>query len=159
MSCTLRVHETQPARSRVVSWVSEAVEAWGLSVSGGVLGEVNTGQRREINTGYFQTLGQARVIVTCNPSNWEGDFRLWEAMATGALVFVDEMHTPLPDPPIDGEHIVVYDNSDKGGELDERGATESGKPRRRMCLCLHCRAWARSHRTKCLIRPARTPSN
>ena len=58
----------QPARSRVVSWLSEAVDSWGLSVSGGVLGEVNTGQRREINKDYFTALGQAKIIITCNVS-------------------------------------------------------------------------------------------
>jgi hypothetical protein len=42
-------------------------------------------------------------------------------MATGALIFVDAMHTPMPYPPIDGEHIVVYDNSDEQG-LSRRGA-------------------------------------
>ena len=47
----------------------------------------------------------------------EGDFRLWEAMSTGALVFVDEMHTPLPHPFLDGVHLVVYDNSDEGSFL------------------------------------------
>lgn len=52
-------------------------------------------------------------MVTCNPSNWDGDFRLWEAMGTGALVFVDESHTPVANPPIDGEHIVVYNNHDR----------------------------------------------
>jgi hypothetical protein len=46
------------------------VEQWKLSVSGGIIGEVNTGQRKEINKGYFSTLGQAKIIVTCNPSNW-----------------------------------------------------------------------------------------
>jgi len=34
---------------------------------------------------------EARIVVTCNPSHWEGDFRLFEAMLSGALVFVDEM--------------------------------------------------------------------
>jgi hypothetical protein len=38
-------------------------------------------------------------------------------MATGALVFVDEMHTPLPHPFLDGEHLVVYDNADEAGFL------------------------------------------
>ena len=49
ISCTLRVHKSQPARARVVGWLQEAVDTWGLTVSGGKLGEVNTGQRREIN--------------------------------------------------------------------------------------------------------------
>jgi hypothetical protein len=70
VSCTLRVHPTQPARTRVAAWVNRAVAEWGLTVSGGIVGEVNTGQRKEINRGYFSTLGQAKIIVTCNPSNW-----------------------------------------------------------------------------------------
>jgi hypothetical protein len=37
-------------------------------------------------------------------------------MSSGALVFVDEMTTPLPNPPLDGQHIVVYDNNDEQGE-------------------------------------------
>ena len=204
LSCTLRVHETQPARTRVAGWVSKAVEEWGLSVSGGVIGEVwvgrrrlsrrrlsrrrrcvklgertactspspflrspiapsspvalflctllvapyraplrawgqvNTGQRREINLGYFRTLGQAKVIVTCNPSNWEGDFRLWEAMATGALVFVDEMATPMPHAPVDGEHIIVYDNrSGQGGGGQEGAGRRAKKGIVRVALACH----------------------
>ena len=65
------MHETQPARTRVANWVNKAVNEWGLTVSGGKVGEVNTGQRREINKLYFQSLGQAKIIITCNPSNWE----------------------------------------------------------------------------------------
>ncbi len=38
-------------------------------------------------------------------------------MATGSLVFVDEMSTPMPDAPVDGEHVVVYDNNDQDGKL------------------------------------------
>lgn len=64
--------------------------------------QVNKGQRREINTAYMSAMRSAKIIVTCNPSSWEGDFRLWEAMASGALVFVDEMDTPMPHPLIDG---------------------------------------------------------
>ena len=45
----------------------------------------------------------------------KGDFRLWEAMASGSLVFVDEMSTPMPYPLLDGVHIVVYDNNDEAG--------------------------------------------
>ena len=32
----------------------------------------------------------AKIVVTCNPSHSEGDFRTFEALASGALVFVDE---------------------------------------------------------------------
>ena len=55
----------------------------------------------------------AKIIVTVNPSEWEGDFRLWESMATGALIFVDPIFTPHPFPLIDGKHIVLFSNSNK----------------------------------------------
>jgi hypothetical protein len=113
ISCTLRVHEVQPARTRVAEWVTEAVADWKLTLSGGVVGELNKGQRKEINPKYFSSLRHARIVVTCNPSSWEGDFRLWEAMASGALVFTDEMWTPMPEPLLDGVHVVVYDNNDR----------------------------------------------
>ena len=55
----------------------------------------------------------AMIIVTVNPSEWEGDFRLWESMATGALIFVDPIFAPHPYPLIDGEHLVLFSNSNK----------------------------------------------
>ena len=55
----------------------------------------------------------AKIIVTVNPANWEGDFRLWEAMATGALIFVDYLFVPHSFPLVDGEHVVFYHNNNK----------------------------------------------
>ena len=89
ISCTLRVHEVQPARTRVAEWVTEAVEDWKLTLSGGGVGELNKGQRKEINPKYFSSLRHARIVVTCNPSSWEGDFRwvgVWVGEWVGACV-------------------------------------------------------------------------
>ena len=36
-----------------------------------------------------------------------------EAMASGALIFVDRMFVPRPHPLIDGRHVVYYDNNNK----------------------------------------------
>jgi len=63
----------------------------------------------------------ARIIVTVNPANWEGDFRLWEAMATGALILVDPLLVPHYYPLIDQEHVVYFSNQNKSdlwGKLD-----------------------------------------
>jgi hypothetical protein len=35
---------------------------------------------------YLELLAHAKVVVTANPSAWEGDHRTWEALAAGALV-------------------------------------------------------------------------
>ena len=56
---------------------------------------------------------RAKLIVTSNPSDWEGDFRLMEAFASGALIFVDHMYVPRPHPLLHGKHIVYYDNNNK----------------------------------------------
>ncbi|KAH8092321.1 glycosyl transferase [Aureococcus anophagefferens] len=58
----------------------------------GIAGDVNSGGRREINDGYFGAMRKSKIVVTCNPSHWEGDFRTFEALASGALIFVDEMY-------------------------------------------------------------------
>ena len=62
---------------------------------------------------------RARIIVTSNPSDWEGDFRLMEASASGALVVVDHMHVHRPHPLIADMHIVYYDNNNKTDLFDQ----------------------------------------
>ena len=36
------------------------------------------------------------------------DFRLMEALGSGALVMVDHMYVPRPDPLVHGQHIIYY---------------------------------------------------
>jgi hypothetical protein len=55
----------------------------------------------------------AQIIVTVNPANWEGDFRLWEAMGSGALIFVDPVFVPHPFPLVHQEHVIYFSNANK----------------------------------------------
>ena len=107
--CSNRHTALMTAVANVVSWIHDYLEKH-ADVKG-IAGDVNSGGR-EINEVYFNSMRRAKIVVTCNPSHWEGDFRTFEALASGALVFVDEMYTPHPRPFVDGEHVVVYDNSD-----------------------------------------------
>ena len=66
-----------------------------------------------VSTDYLGQMFRAKLIVTSNPSDWEGDFRLMEAFASGALIFVDHMYVPRPHPLLHGKHIVYYDNNNK----------------------------------------------
>lgn len=75
--------------------------------------QVNTVSRKSVSVQYFQQMYNAQIIVTVNPAHWEGDFRLWEAMCTGALIFVDPLFVPHPFPLIDGKHVVFFDNNNK----------------------------------------------
>lgn len=61
----------------------------------------------------------AEVVVTANPADWEGDFRLWEALASGALVLVDELSTPMPYPLVHGENVVYYTTQNKSDFLEK----------------------------------------
>ena len=111
--CTVRGHaEIQPSRTRVVQWLEEFKSS---NLQRRVLVGDTGGHRRKVDTTYFDLMQKARIVVTANPSAWTGDFRTYEALATGALVFVDELHTPAPFALKDAEHLIVYDTHDKVG--------------------------------------------
>lgn len=113
LSCTVRPHAKHPNRARLLNFVNK------MDIRGRVqIGELNTGHMNRFNDSnmreYFRLLRRSRIVVTCNPSRWEGDHRTWEAFANGALVFIDEMYTPLAHPLIAGKHCIFYDLSDSG---------------------------------------------
>ena len=114
--CTVRTHaEKQPARTRVVGFLKEILFGeFGLNPGeDAVVGDTG-GHRKTVDASYFGWMRSAQIVVTCNPSHWDGDFRLFEALSSGALVFTDELHTPQPYALVDGVHCVVYDTHDKG---------------------------------------------
>jgi hypothetical protein len=74
---------------------------------------VNGAKRTTVSKSYFQQMSNAKIVVTVNPANWEGDFRLWESMCSGALVFVDPLYVPHPYPLVGGEHVVFFDNNNQ----------------------------------------------
>jgi hypothetical protein len=51
--------------------------------------------------------------VVLNAAYWEGDFRLWEAMSSGALVFVDPLMVPHPYPLLDKRHVIHFSHNDE----------------------------------------------
>lgn len=113
VSCTIRPHTKHPNRLRILEFMKE------MNISGKKqIGELNAGHMRRFNDSemreYFKLLRRSQIVVTCNPSRWEGDHRTWEAFASGALVFVDEMYTPMVHPLITEKHCVFYDLSDSG---------------------------------------------
>jgi len=108
---TLRGSNADPVRLRVRQWVQEYCQARGLTKY--VAGEVNHASRTVVSTGYLGQMYKAKIVVTSNPSDWEGDFRLMEAIASGALIFVDTMYVPRPYPLLHGQHVVYYDNNNK----------------------------------------------
>ena len=73
-----------------------------------IAGQVDGLSRKVINNGYFKIMNDSKIVVTANPSYWEGDSRLMEA-----LIFVDHMYVPRPHPLIHGVHVIYYDNNNQ----------------------------------------------
>jgi hypothetical protein len=109
--CTLRGHAKMTTRLRVQSWVGEYGKTRNITKI--ITGEVDTHQRTAFSTLYFQNMYNAKIIVTVNPAEWEGDFRLWESFGSGALIFVDPLIVPHPYPLVDGENVVYFSNQNK----------------------------------------------
>ena len=120
LSCSLRMKKNHSNRTRVLEFMKKMDLQGNIQVGGfnrGGRGDFNAPDMRD----YFRLLKRSRIVVTCNPTKWEGDHRTWEAFASGALVFVDRMWTPLTHPLIDKKHCIFYDLSDSGlKELRER---------------------------------------
>ena len=109
--CSLRGGDYDPVRLRVRQWVEEYGKARGLSKY--VAGEINTASRTVVSKQYFDQMYHSQVIVTSNPSHWEGDFRFCEAMASGSLIFIDHMYVPRAKPFIENKHVIYYSNTNK----------------------------------------------
>ena len=102
------------SRGRVASWVREASRPGGnlsqYETFVGIAGSAGTvGNYMRPAEAYAQKMTQCQVIVTCNPGPHEGDSRLAEALASGALVLVDRMVAPPPE--LDhGRNMLFYDD-------------------------------------------------
>lgn len=75
----------------------------GLVGSNGAIGRDN------VQSGYIDALVNSQIIVTANPNDWEGDSRLGEALASGAVVLVDRMVDP-PAQYVNGRELYYYDS-------------------------------------------------
>ena len=89
----------------------------------GVVGSLGWRGRAGFDKDFYRAMRASRIVVTCQPDYWEGDYRTWEAFASGALVVMDRMFTPLPHPFVDGEHCIIYD-VDKDGLKQMRERVE-----------------------------------
>ena len=58
---------------------------------------------------YCDITTNSKIIVTACPYHYEGDYRLMEAMTSGALVMHNKMLIP-PAGLVDGEHWIVYED-------------------------------------------------
>ena len=111
------VQAASPSRSPLPTRGAVALALMGASQAGGVLaafrtrvglaGESNEVGRNSVQAAYVQALVRSRIVVTCSPDDWEGDSRLGEALASGALVLSDARIDP-PAGLQHGRHLLFY---------------------------------------------------
>ena len=97
---------------RLVASTLELAKKWygcGYKMHIGKTGAGQTEGRRSPQQDYCRLMATTKIIVTATPDGWEGDYRLMEAMSSGALVLHNRMILP-PNGLVDGEHWVIYDD-------------------------------------------------
>lgn len=96
-------------RNKMAKFIKNKFRNYNIFVGlAGMNGKVG---RNSIQMDYYEKMFRSKIVVNCNPDNWEGDYRTWEAISTGALVFVDNMLTPVTNPLINEKHIIFYDRN------------------------------------------------
>jgi hypothetical protein len=97
---------------RLVASTLKLAQDWygcGYKMHLGKTGGGQTTGRRSPQEDYCRLMATTKIIVTATPDGWEGDYRLMEAMSSGALVLHNRMILP-PNGLVDGEHWVIYDD-------------------------------------------------
>jgi hypothetical protein len=61
---------------------------------------------------YMRLLTSTKIIFTATPYGYDGDHRTWEALWSGACVFMDRTSIPTPDLPRGNVECFYYDSRD-----------------------------------------------
>ena len=98
---------TSKYRNKVTEYIKKNFNNFNIHI--GIAGCDGGIGRTTIQKKYYDKMFRSKIVITCNPHNWEGDYRLFEALATGALIFVDKMITPVINPFVNKKHLIYYD--------------------------------------------------
>jgi hypothetical protein len=115
VSCFFNHQDNTPRRGQVsmgVEHFKQQHQEYDIRV-----GRLGAGYRCKDSLKYFDQIKNSKIVVSCNPDGWEGDFRLFEALAGGPLVFVDEMVVTKDRGLKHKEHLIYYKNLDELNEM------------------------------------------
>ncbi len=119
ISCFFNTTCTRPIqhhhRSAVAKFISNlrrdpAFSKYKIHV--GIAGASGYDGRNSTDDVYHKTMIRSKIIVTCNPSMWSGDYRLFESFIGQSMVFVDRMVMPVKHPFEHKKHIYYYHRND-----------------------------------------------
>lgn len=79
------------------------------------------------------------------------DFRFMEAIASGALIFVDRMFTPRPHPLEHGQHVIYYNNMNKTDLFNKLDSLRQNTKKSRNIAISGYLHSIKYHRAACLL--------
>lgn len=99
-------HSTNRLRVELQNYLKDTYRNKNLKTHFGITPK--NGYSNHYDSEYHSLLRNSKIIVTMNPLLWEGDNRLYESMASGALVFCDELYVDIPFKFVDNIHLIYY---------------------------------------------------
>ena len=93
-------------RNRVSTWLLEKL-GHDYQVLCEMVGQHDRVGRRHAQQGYIESMIDTKILVVAQRDTYEDHYRLYEALASGALVMTDPMYT-LPPTLQNGTHLLVY---------------------------------------------------
>ena len=104
--------EPQGIRHNIARYIRDTFKDSKYTVHVGRVGDYKRGKGHDsVVDEYINVMLNSKIVVTCDPDHWEGDYRLFEALACGPLVFSNKMVTPIINSFEDGKHLIYYDRS------------------------------------------------
>ena len=104
-------------RELVASFVDEYFKHKNIHV--GIVDTDGEAGRMNVGKEYVDKMLRSKIVVNCNPDDWEGDYRLFETLSCGSLALVDKMITPAVNPFEHRKHLVYYDSLEHlGNEIE-----------------------------------------
>jgi len=89
------------------TWKHPSVNNRTLRVETAIQGNRAHTGRQSVSDDYVRTLLQTKIVIVTQRDGWEDHFRLFEALAAGTMVLMDEM-VSLPHGLEDGESVVFF---------------------------------------------------
>lgn len=109
--CNDKINQNRLISKEIARYIFDNFKNYKTHV--GLCGKKGPKGRNSIQSEYFEKMFHSKIVVNCNPDDWEGDYRTWEALSSGALVFVDNMITPVIHPLVHGKHVIFYDRNNR----------------------------------------------
>ena len=107
-----QVHESPKGgmsnRSTIASYIQSEFSNKNIWV--GIAGADGERGRMDISEDYYQIMLRSKIVVNCNPDDWEGDYRLFEALSCKTMVMSDPMITPVQNPLKNEKDLIYYDS-------------------------------------------------